>query len=895
MGASADFAGKSLKGKIALIKRAGEENGEVLTFAQKEANAKSAGAAAAIIYDNVSGSLINMSTDNKIPCIFISKADGEYLCAQSDKRLSVSEDYVDNFKDTYSGKMSDFSSWGVTPDLKLKPEITAPGGDIYSTLPNGLYGNMSGTSMASPHMAGAAAVMEQYVRENKNGLNMTAGERTSLFNALMMSMAVPVKDENGIPYSPRKQGAGLVQLQNAVKTNAYLLNTDGTRPKAETGYNENGSYAFDFKAVSIGGSAVEYEPSVTVLTEDTVTENGIVYMAQKARELSNDEVTVTVPKKVTLAASGETKVNVKIELTEKGKAKLKSDFPNGIYIEGFVTLNPIQNGEVSLSYPFMGFFGDWQSLEMFDSDIYDDETASLCETRIGQFRNSDGGGYILGHNYYVDGSEEYNADKIAIKGNELGKNVTAAVSLLRNADKLTFSVEDSDGNTVYSESSSKVSKTHYSSEGFYTPMAAKGWEPFDAWNSPLDDGNYVYKITAELGGRAETKSFPIVIDSVAPEVVSSRIEGANWIVSVHDNHYIQGVCATATGNEPITEWIEPDAVKADAVSEIVFDLSASGFKGLNQAKIALIDYAGNTYISDYYSLSGASVVYPQSVTLDKTSLILTEGESARLNAEVLPKNASNRNVVWSVSDNGVAEVSSDGTVTAKKAGNTTVTAETSNGLKASCEITVNAKAQETLPVTAAVTSKRNVFTGNIIPFGFQIGNMKRVATVSFTFEKNSALQYSDLIGKNGFTPLGIKWNDDNTATVAMSYLQDGAGGSLTKTELSDAAEVRFKEISENMSVGIRLLDVSAAGYDENGKAVYFTTKIVEPTASTVISDKPDCDVNGDGVIDLLDITYCQKYYRKGSASSGWNEFKHCDLDGNGLIDIQDLIIILQAM
>lgn len=116
----------------------------------------------------------------------------------------------------------------------------------------------------------------------------------------------------------------------------------------------------------------------------------------------------------------------------------------------------------------MGFFGDWQALTMFDSDIYDDKTASICETQIGQFRNSDGGGYILGHNYYVDGSEEYNADKIAIKGNESGKNVTAAVSLLRNADKLTFSVEDIDGNTVYSESLSKVSKTHYSSEAFYT-------------------------------------------------------------------------------------------------------------------------------------------------------------------------------------------------------------------------------------------------------------------------------------------------------------------------------------------------------------------------------------------------------------------------------------------
>ena len=207
IGATTDFSDKNLKGKIALIQRAGEENGEVLTFAQKESNAKNAGALAAIIYDNVDGALINMSTDNKIPCVFISKTDGEYLCGQPDKKLSVSKDYVDTFKDNYSGKMSDFSSWGVTSDLKLKPEITAPGGDIYSTLPNGLYGNMSGTSMASPHMAGAAAVMQQYISENRDGINMTAEQRTSLFNALMMSTPVHVQDENGQKMSKSKGNA----------------------------------------------------------------------------------------------------------------------------------------------------------------------------------------------------------------------------------------------------------------------------------------------------------------------------------------------------------------------------------------------------------------------------------------------------------------------------------------------------------------------------------------------------------------------------------------------------------------------------------------------------------------------------------------------------------------
>ena len=895
IGGTADFSGKKLRGKVALIRRAGEENGEILTFAQKETNARTAGAIAAVIYDNVNGALVNMSTDNKIPCVFISKADGEYLCAQTDKRLSVSEEYIDTFKDGYSGKMSDFSSWGVTPDLKLKPEITAPGGDIYSTLPNGLYGNMSGTSMASPHMAGAAAVMEQYLIESKNGLNMTADRRTSLFNALMLSTAIPIKDENGIPYSPRKQGAGLVQLQNAVKTNAYLLNADNGRPKAETGCNQDGVFSFDFKAVSMSGDTLSYEPSVTVLTEDTVNEDGTVYMAQRARVLTADEVTVTAPKKITVAPNGESAVSIKIELTEKGKENLKKDFPNGIYIEGFVTLNPIQNDGVPLSYPFMGFFGDWQVLTVFDSDIYDDKTASICETRIGQFRNSDGGGYILGHNYYVSGSEEYNADKIAIKGNESGKNVTAAVSLLRNADKLTFSVDDADGNTVYSETSAKVSKTYHSSEGFYTPMAPKGWEPFDTWNSPLDDGNYTYKITAVLGSHEETKSFPIVIDSAAPEVVSSRIDGSSWIVTVHDNHYIQGVCATADGNSSITEWTEPNAAAADATSEIVFDLTEPGFKGLSQAKVALIDYAGNTYLSDYYSLSGASVVYPQSITLDSSSLLLGEGESAKLSAQVLPKNASDRTVTWSTSNADAAQVSQNGTVSAKKAGKAVITAETVNGIKASCEVTVSESKPETLSVKAAVSANKNTFAGDMIPFGFRLGNMKKVATVSFTFEKDAALQYANLIGKNGFTPLGIKQNSDNTATIALSYLQDGAGGSMTKTEFTDVAEVKFKEILSEMSVGIKLIGVSAAGYDENGNAVYFTTEITDAQASTAVGTKPNCDVNGDGRVDLLDITYCQKYYRKGESSSDWNNFRHCDMDGNGIIDIQDLIIILNAM
>ena len=95
-------------------------------------------------------------------------------------------------------------------NLKLKPEITAPGGNIYSTIPGGKYSSLSGTSMASPHMAGAAAIMEQYVDNDLEGSNMTQRERTTLINSLMMSTASKVKDDDGNIVSPRKQEAGMV-------------------------------------------------------------------------------------------------------------------------------------------------------------------------------------------------------------------------------------------------------------------------------------------------------------------------------------------------------------------------------------------------------------------------------------------------------------------------------------------------------------------------------------------------------------------------------------------------------------------------------------------------------------------------------------------------------------
>lgn len=829
VGATTDFTGKSLTGKVALIQRAGEEAGEILSFAQKEKNAKAAGAKAVIIYDNVEGDLVNMATDGSIPAVFISKADGAAMLAASDKHVSFSKSYLAQFQDAYSGKMSDFSSWGVTPDLKLKPEITAPGGDIYSTLPGGLYGSMSGTSMASPHMAGAAVVMAQYITEELGGTDMTQQEITALSNKLLMSTAVPVKNEQGLPYSPRKQGAGLVQLGRATKAKAYLSSAEGGLPKAELGDSADGSFSFSFQANNLSKSEIQYEVGVTVLTEATVKENGKTYLAQSPHQLGADEVAVTAPSSVTLRANDTATVKVSLALTDKGKAALGADFPNGIYLEGFVTLTPVNDGDtISLGLPFLGFYGDWSAAPIFDASVYDtDESPAVYRTMLGLF-GADGSGHYLGHNLYATDNDRFDKNYIAMSNKTSNYHVTAAMAMLRNADKLTFSVTNESNTKVYEETLTNQSKTYYSSsqQSYHTPMAATGFTGYTKSKftaaKALPEGKYTYSVTATLNGKTETESFPLTIDNQAPEVVKSEVVIQNgkrlWKVTVTDNHYVQAVCATL-GSKPLTGWIAPNETKAGAQTVVTFDLSDPAFSGLTQAKIGLVDYADNQTVSDYYSLTGGTIVEPEP----------TEPEEE--------------------------------------------------------------------PVLASIQAPASIQPGAELPVDFQLEKLKRVATVSFVFERDAALTGGTAEGKNGFTALGgIRWNG-NKGILMLSYLQDGTrGGSLTQPALTDVSRVVFKATAGNgTNLGIKLTGVTVTGFDENGQAVTLLSNIKTPFLSIAVREGNSYDVNKDGTVDQLDITTCQRWYQAQSGDSDWSNASVCDVNVDNKVDIQDLIEILQYL
>lgn len=281
-----------LAGKIAVCYRGGTR-----FYALANAGAGN-GAIATIVCNNVPGTIsMDLTGYNySAPCVSITQADAEILLENSEEHtlngityytgtMTVSSDIgrVSYGSEYYT--MSDFSSWGVPGSLTLKPEITAPGGNIYSV--NGAiaggtsYENMSGTSMAAPQVAGMSALVSQYIKDK--GLGETTGLTVrALTQSLLMSTAEPLYEEasGGQYYSILNQGAGLANVGNAVSATSYILmNEDATesyadgKVKAELGddVKKNGTYSFSFTINSLSEKDETYALSADLFTQDLFT------------------------------------------------------------------------------------------------------------------------------------------------------------------------------------------------------------------------------------------------------------------------------------------------------------------------------------------------------------------------------------------------------------------------------------------------------------------------------------------------------------------------------------------------------------------------------------------------------------------------------------------------
>ena len=258
-------AAGSLTDKIALISRG------VCTFSEKIRNAQDAGADAVLVVNNVGGDATAMGlggipNEPTVPAYMVSLADGILLKANDGVSTTISATKA-YFQTPNSNLMAGFSSWGPTDvDFRVKPDVVAPGVNVLSSQPRWTcntgtgttpcWAFFQGTSMATPHLAGIAAVVrgqhatwtaaqvrsaivntaDQGVLKNSNGsgtlvtdVNQIGAGRANAWSATLAKVALdPVSLSFGSVASGSGQSlSGSITLSNLLGAGPYTATITG--------------------------------------------------------------------------------------------------------------------------------------------------------------------------------------------------------------------------------------------------------------------------------------------------------------------------------------------------------------------------------------------------------------------------------------------------------------------------------------------------------------------------------------------------------------------------------------------------------------------------------------------------------------------------------------------
>ena len=615
---------------------------------------------------------------------------------------------------------SDFSSTGATPDLRLKPEVAAPGGRVASATPGNDYDNESGTDEASGQAAAVATLVRQRVASDPAFAGLSDAEKNAAVTKLLMGTARPITDaqqDDGTFYSPRRVGAGLVDAAGATTSFVYptvVGAANPSRPKADLGEGTSGwtfqvtltNVSDTARTFTLGGQALSEKVESTLLTHHSTN------WAGQGIDLTFSADSVTVP------AKGEATVTVTVTPREAFASYAAANTPKGTFIDGAVTFTST-DGTPNLTVPYMGFYGSWGAPAIFDQVTPNNHISGYGSTFMD-------GNLPFGQQSPFDVEDErmingVDPDLFIITrstGENARRGVHPGTVLLRDVASLTYTFTNEAGQTIRTFTCGRADRSIYDVQT-RSPRTVEdsvpGCNPWFSGYAPdgseLPDGRYTLTIEGTTEGPSPSTqqiSYGLTLDTKAPVISNVTVSGdgndRTLSFDVADSSPISAVGFSATADGPIVERgaeVYPTERGEDGLVHRHFDVP------LTDALTSIGGDPSTIYLQvwDWPANRGSAPVALKaipmtSLALSQTSVALSVGETLTLGATHEPADANVTALTWSSSNEAVATVSADGVVSAVGAGEAIITvADPTQPSLVSASATIRVEAPAPAPKT----------------------------------------------------------------------------------------------------------------------------------------------------------------------------------------------------
>lgn len=791
-GEAKDYTGIDVSGKVALISRGS------IAFVDKIAHAKDNGAVATIIHNfaggtnapNASGTFLGDSFAF-LPTFDLSQTDGDAIRAalkQGSGKVTFG-----NFSSTKTigDEVNDSSSRGPsTPNFDIKPDVTAPGTNIMSTIPmykadfpdavySEAYDRKTGTSMATPHIAGIAALVKQ------------ANPSWNAFD-VKVALSNTAKLLDKTKYDVFAQGAGRVDAYAAARPDVLAYAVD------QAVLDSSGTIVENLKGtVTFGPQKLSEDISVTkqILVKD-FKGNGGNYNVTVDVTKSFGDASVTVDKS-SFTLAGEELLNVTLTASN-------ATAPKGSEILGYIHINGAHS---TVSLPFAADFSEVSSTT---------EVTNMAITATDLSFNGDGV-----------------KDSALLSFTITGDVATNYIELwdIMNPD----GGEYGDGYIGYLHAANSLGK------GSYTLNVNGQYRPWGGTTvAKIPDGLYTIDFTAQAAtGVIGDYVGPVVVKTTKPEITGSVAEKiatgkvVDKYLEYNEELYLYGLDFDLNDKLhasyiPTIGGKEADAVPFDLAQDGTFTFPVTD--ETEAVKVIVKDEAGNV---------GEALIYEKeepeaevTLSVNPSNLKLKTGEKGQVTVTetTTPEKGdpTNKDVTaeatYVMADESVATVA-NGEVTAVAPGSTTITITHGKN-----EVKVNVIVEDPAVIVPGVS-----LTANKTEFNLEKGkeaqlvikevttaadgsskqkDVTKAATYKVADTKVASVKNGLITAKNaGTTTINVKYGK-NELTVNVAVTESVVTLTANKTEidleLGKEAQLAIKEVTTAADGTSKQKDVTTA-------------------------------------------------------------------------------------